>query len=159
MNHRRIEGIMQQDGKKYILVLGHNEFERLQLFLWGWFRSARLEVINYGAAQRLVDFLKKIPFINNYIRDSVGQHKIYLGDYNGLWFEVSNETTDLTIDCYNAIIKKDSKIINYYSRFLNTNKFEAYIKKVLSTDVQLLLKQLHIIRLSAFLLENEILEI
>ena len=55
------------------------------------------------------------------------------------------------------MIKSNNKIVNYYNRILNTNKFEAYIKKEISMHILFLLKELHIIRLSPSLAEYNIL--
>lgn len=142
---------------KHIFIFGKDEFEQLLMILWGWIRGLEIQVINHGSLPRALGILKRVPFIRKYIASSVKEHKIYLGDHKGVWFELSPESTELTIEFYNQIIKRDGKIVNYYNRILNTNKFEAYIKKEILAHAWIMLKQLHIIRLLPFLVEGRVL--
>lgn len=148
---------MQNSNKSYIAIFGKNEFEHLPIILWGWIRNKKIEIINHGFVPRLLGILERFHFLGEYIKKAVKYHKIYLGHYKGSWFEMSKESTDVTIAFYNSIIKSNNKIVNYYNRILNTKKFEAYIKKEISMHAMFILKQLHIIRLSPFLIESHIL--
>lgn len=148
---------MQNNNKSYVVIFSKDEFEHLSIILWGWIRNLKLQIINHGFTPRLINIAKNKPFIGKYINNSVKEHKIYLGHYKGVWYEMQKESIDVTTEFYNQVIKMGNAIINYYNRILNTDKFEAYIKKEISMQVLLLLKQLHIVRLSSPLLEKEIL--
>lgn len=148
---------MQGSDKSYVVAFGKNEFENLYIILWGWFRNLKMQVINHGLVRRLIEYAMNIPFIGKHIKKSIKQQKIYLSHYKGLYFKIYKESTDITIEFYNKIIKKDNRIVNYYNRILNTNKFEAYIKQEISMHVREILKYLHIIRLSPSLIESYVL--
>lgn len=157
VKYTKTESSIQSGNKSYVAVFGTNEFEHLQIILWGWFRNLEMQVINHGSIPRLIGALGRGPFIGKYLQRSIKQHKIYLGHYKGLWFELHKEAVDATIEFYNKVIKNNNKIVRYYNSIFNTKKFEAYLKKEISEHILLLLKHLHLIRLSPHLMESRIL--
>lgn len=140
---------MLNDEKKYIAVCGDNEFEYLQLILLGWVEGLKMFVIAPGVPSRVLNISKHIFFIGKYIGRSIREFKTYLGDYKGLWYEVNKEAIDLTKKFYEQEIRNKSKVVDYYNRVLNTDKFEAYIKKNVSCKIFSLLRSLHLVRLSS----------
>lgn len=130
--------------RRYIAIFGRNPLEFLQLLTWGWARNHALTVLHV----QLHPALNRIPFIGRYIKYSVEERKICLEPYKGLIYEIHEETVNVTDNFYNTVIKRENKIINYYNRLLLTSKFEAYIKREISNQIFILLKGLHLIRLS-----------
>ncbi|MDD4979794.1 MAG: hypothetical protein PHC54_00780 [Candidatus Omnitrophica bacterium] len=130
--------------KNYIALFGRNEFENLNIILWCWIRNHCLTIIG----SQIPPCINLIPFVRGYVKKSVKEYKTCLEDYEGLIYEIHAETVDLTNNFYNKIIGNDNKVISYYNRILNTDKFEAYIKREISNHVFILLKSLHSVRLS-----------
>ena len=95
--NREAEEFMQGNHKSYIAIFGKNEFEHLPIILWGWIRNVEIQIINHGLVPRLLGILERFPFLGEYIKNSVKYRKIYLGHYKGSWFEMSKESTDVTI--------------------------------------------------------------
>ena len=142
--------------KNTIAIFGNNALECLQLIFWGWIRNLKMFIILPGIPSNLRNILKHIFFIKKYLQESIREHKASLGYYKGLWYEANEETIDLTLKFYDQHIKDKSKIIRYYKNILNTEKFEAYIKKKISGHIFALLKDLHTVRLTD-LRQNKIL--
>jgi len=131
-----------------IIIPTENKFECLQLILWGWISNLKILIIDIDRLSYVFNVLKRIFFIRKYIKESIHEYKISFDKYKGLWHEINKETIDLTIKFYNQEIKNKNKFITYYNKIFNTHKFEAYIKKQISYQIFVLLKDLHLIRLS-----------
>lgn len=132
----------------YIAIFGENVFECLQLILWGRISNLKMLVILPGIPPKVINILKHVFFIRKYIEKSIKDYKASLSSYKGLWYEANEEAIDLTLKFYNQQIKNKSKFISYYNKILNTDKFEAFVKKRILNQIFALLKDLHIVRLS-----------
>lgn len=132
----------------YITIFGDNAFECLQLILYGWLRNLKMLIILHGVPLRVMNIVKHISFIRKYINKSIKEYKSALGNYKALWYEVNEETIDLTVKFYDKHLRDKNKLISYYNKILRTDKFEAFIKKKISIQIFTLLKDLHIVRIS-----------
>lgn len=104
---------------RYIVMDNMDKLERLNLILAARLRNAEIFGIENSA-----------------------------GRYKGLWYKINEEALDLTIRFYEKEIGDKGGIIGYYNRFFGTDKFEAYIKKNISSRVFNLLKNLHLLKVS-----------
>ncbi|NQT22614.1 MAG: hypothetical protein HQ579_04150, partial [Candidatus Omnitrophica bacterium] len=148
---------MLSNKKTYIVLSGKNQFEYLQLVLLGWFRGFKMIMIMPEIFSPIINILKRLSFIRGYIEKSVSEHQAFLGKHKGLWYEANKETIDLTLSFYSKIIGADSKLIRYYNEMFNTCKFDAYVKKEISSSIFMILNKLHLIRVSDCLMRKEIL--
>lgn len=137
-----------KDKRTYFALFGENELELLPILRWAIPKHLEIFIVMPGISR--ITILRRIPFINKCIENSVKEYKGSLGKYKGLWYPISQKAIDLTLQFYKENIKKKSKFIDYYNRLLHTKKFEAYIKKKLSFQVFTLLKDLHLVKLSSF---------
>lgn len=143
--------------KTYLALLGWDKVEGLELILWSLMRRKKILVITPAGLPSYLGVLRHIFFVNRYIKASAEEYKASLDQYKkGLFYEVNIEAIDLTIKFYNRQIKDRIKLIGYYNKLLNTNKFEAYVKKQISYQIFAILRSLHLVRLSSFK-QNEIL--
>ena len=148
--------MLRGNKKSYIALSGSNRFECLQLILWSWFVNLKLTVIAPGIFPQIINSLKRISYFKRYARSNITEHKASLAWHKGLWYEANQKTMDLTAKFYDQEINNKNNLASYYNKILNTNKFEAYIKKGISNHIFILLKDMHLIRLSN-LKEQEIL--
>jgi len=154
---KRIQTVMPNIKKEYVVLSGKNQLEYLQLFLFSWLRGLKIIVIVPEIFLLMINTLKRLPFIRRYIKKSVSEHQAFLSEHKGLWYEVNKETIDLTLEFYNKMIGGDNKLIRCYNEMFNTCKFEAYLKKEISSSIFILLEKLHLIRVSDVLIEKHIL--
>ena len=142
------DAFMLNNKKNYIAIFGKNMFECLLLILYGWIRNLKILIIFPGIPFKVMNILKHTFSFRKYIKGSIKEYKTGIGNYKGLWYEVNKEAIDLTLKFYNQKINDKSKLIRYYNNILNTDKFEAYVKKKISYQIFALLKDLHVVRLS-----------
>lgn len=134
--------------KEYLLLFGDNKFLFLRLFFWGWLTNRKLFLITQDSFSGLLIRLSHISFLKRYIDNCIGVPNVSLGMYKGLWYQVNNETLELTEAFYTQKIKtKYNDFIGYYNKFLNTQKFECYIRQQISLQMFAILKDLHLVRL------------
>lgn len=134
--------------KNYIIIFGNNIFECLYLILWGWFNNRKLSVIFCPIFLKLRKALGKVFFLRAYLKESIAEYKTDISEHKGLWYRMNSETTDITLQFYKQKIEKKGRVISYYNKFFRTDKFEAYIKRMISYQVVNLLKKIHPIRLT-----------
>lgn len=136
------------NGVKYIGILSENKIESLQLILYGWIRQFKLITFELGGDPLMTAVLKHIFFIRTYLEKYVEKCIIDSDEYRGVWYELNRDAITLTVSFYNHHMKDKNKFIACYDRLLNTDKFEAYLKKVISSQVFVLLRQLNFLHLS-----------
>lgn len=135
--------------QKSVNVLAKNKVEYLQLILWSWVRDIKITIIASDITLPLINTLKKIFFLNKSLKELSVEYNVSFDGHKGLFYEVDKEAIDLAKKFYNnQEIKNKSYLTTYYNKILNTNKFEAFIKKEILSDIFTLLRSLHLIRLS-----------
>lgn len=139
---------MKKNLQKEYIVIPQSGLEFLIIILRGWIKNIKLIVTTTGLLPKATSIFNHLFFIRKYIKESVYEHKVVLGDYKGIWYDINKETIDLTLKFYEHNTPNVNKVIKYYNRVLNTNKFGAFVKDRFSKEIFALLQGLHIIRLS-----------
>lgn len=130
--------------KEYVIIGAENKFDDLQLIILGWRKHLRIIRISPIIHSGTISFLRKLPFMRKYLQSSLNNYTKGLATHKGLWYEMSQEVIDLTQKFYDKYIKNEG-FIAYFNKLLDTNKFEAHIKKAISLHIGDLLNALYII--------------
>jgi len=133
-----------------IIVLSDNKFECLQIFLYCWIKNLKTLVFTSGSYSLMKGMLARIFFLRQYLNKSVEKSDCCVGVHKGIWYEINDASIELTEKFYDCQSKKINRLINYYDGILRTNKFAAFIKKIISFHIFALLKELHLVKLAGF---------
>ena len=144
---------------KYITIFNKNIFEFLYLILYSWINNIEILAIGGEVHSCANAYSKKIFFLRGYAEKKIKKYeekKLGLL-HKRLFYDMHKDTVNATLRFYEQEIAKNAWFIKYHNKVFKTGKFETYIKKKLSLEIYLLLKQLHTVQLFGLDKEKDIL--
>ncbi|MFH1318650.1 MAG: hypothetical protein ABIH71_06515 [Candidatus Omnitrophota bacterium] len=133
--------------KTHIAIFSENKFECLQLIIYGWLKRIKMMVLPSGMPLRRKSMLRRLSFIGKYVDQSILEYKAEACIPKGIAYKFNHEVLDLALKFFEQNIKRNNKLIAYYNNIFNTNKFEAYVKKIICSEIYPFLTQLYFIKL------------
>jgi polysaccharide biosynthesis PFTS motif protein len=131
------------DHNHYFIFLPKNPVEGI--FIIAALLLLRIGKIFYaGPPPSYLLFIQKFPLVGKILKNKVLEHENYIGDYKGLWYEISELVIKFTNEFYDENRNELTGLVNYLNKKFSTCKFEAFVKKRISLKIFELLKVLYL---------------
>lgn len=91
----------------------------------------------------LLRILQKIPFLKKKFLSCNEEPEVDIGKHKGLYYKINREAYECTKDIIDALDFRNCPFINIYNRSFRTSKFEPFVFKWISRQVESLLNCLY----------------